>query len=235
MKELVFVDNTSIAAEPYTTSAIVAECAQVQHHTITRLLRTHRKDFELFGVYGFEIHKPTPNDGVSPFEMRKPPAGNVGGRPVKVYRLNEQQATLLITYLQNTKPVVAFKINLVREFYRMKQYISRQRKSRQEIKPVTRCMTDAIRDNTPPDKLNQHTYTNYIKLAYKMAFGMPVEHLRELRCIPKDATLADYFSVDELEQVKKIENIITALLDAGMDYQSIKATLAQVHTLQLTA
>lgn len=63
--------------EPYTTSEIIAECAEVQHHTVTRLLRNHKERFTAFGFYGFEIHK---LDGK--------------GRPKKVYRLNEQQATL---------------------------------------------------------------------------------------------------------------------------------------------
>ena len=79
---LVYMDGKK---EPYTTSEIIAECAGVQHHTVTRLLRNHKERFTAFGFYGFEIHK---LDGK--------------GRPKKVYRLNEQQATLLITYLENT-------------------------------------------------------------------------------------------------------------------------------------
>ncbi len=84
--ELVYMDGRK---EPYTTSEIIAECAGVQHHTVTRLLRNHKERFEAFGFYGFEIHK---LDGK--------------GRPRKVYHLNEQQATLLITYLDNTPQVV---------------------------------------------------------------------------------------------------------------------------------
>lgn len=52
--ELVYMDGKK---EPYTTSEIVAECAGVQHHTVTRLLRNHKERFEAFGFYGFEIHK----------------------------------------------------------------------------------------------------------------------------------------------------------------------------------
>ena len=40
---------------------------------------------------------------------------------VKEYFLNEQQATLLFTYLRNNETVRAFKINLVKAFYKMKQ------------------------------------------------------------------------------------------------------------------
>lgn len=52
--ELVYMDGKR---EPYTTSEIVAECAGVQHHTVTRLLRNHKERFEAFRFYGFEIHK----------------------------------------------------------------------------------------------------------------------------------------------------------------------------------
>ena len=40
---LVYLDG---AKEPYTTSEIIAECADVQHHTITRLIRENKADFE---------------------------------------------------------------------------------------------------------------------------------------------------------------------------------------------
>lgn len=53
--ELVYLDGKK---EPYTLSNIVAECADIKHHTVTRLLRDYKKDFERFGVLGFQIHKP---------------------------------------------------------------------------------------------------------------------------------------------------------------------------------
>lgn len=52
--ELVYMDGRK---EPYTTSEIIAECAEVQHHTITRLVRDNKADFEALGILGFKIHK----------------------------------------------------------------------------------------------------------------------------------------------------------------------------------
>lgn len=40
--ELVYMDGKK---EPYTTSEIISECARVQHHTVTRLLRNHKERF----------------------------------------------------------------------------------------------------------------------------------------------------------------------------------------------
>lgn len=58
--------------------------------------------------------------GVLSFEMTKPLNAELGGRPSKIYYLNEPQATLLLTYLQNTTIVREFKKALVKEFYQMR-------------------------------------------------------------------------------------------------------------------
>lgn len=43
----------------------------------------------------------------------------------KEYFLNEQQATLLLTYLRNTTVVRAFKVALVKAFYKMRKGMHR--------------------------------------------------------------------------------------------------------------
>ena len=85
--------------EPYTTSEIIAAGAGVQRRTVDHLLLAHKADFEEFGILRFEIAKT---------------GGR--GRPETIYHLNEQQATLLMTYLKNTEAVRAFKKELVRQF-----------------------------------------------------------------------------------------------------------------------
>lgn len=107
---LVYLDGKK---EPYTTSEIIAECAELKQDTVQSLIRNHKDDLEVFGVFGFEI--------------RKPSKGSLGGRPRKIYHLNEQQATLLITYLDNTKPVREFKVALVKAFFEMRDELSKFR------------------------------------------------------------------------------------------------------------
>lgn len=95
MDNLVFpAPNTE---EPFTTSEVISECAGVQHHTVTRLIQQHESDFREFGSLRFEI------------EVRK---REVGATTAKKYKLNEQQATLLLTFLRNTPTVIAFKKEL---------------------------------------------------------------------------------------------------------------------------
>ncbi len=92
--------------EPYTTSEIIAAGAGVQRRTVDHLLLAHKTDFEEFGILRFEIAKT---------------GGR--GRPEVIYHLNEQQATLLMTYLKNTEVVRAFKKELVRQFYAMRSLL----------------------------------------------------------------------------------------------------------------
>lgn len=124
----------------YTTSEIIAEHAEVQRRTVDHLLLSHRADFEEFGVLRFE--------------MRKPLAGSKGGRPETIYHLNEQQATLLMTYLRNNETVRGFKKELVRQFYAMREILWKQRMERQtdtwqtariEGKKTRRLETDEIK------------------------------------------------------------------------------------------
>jgi len=108
MKNEIKLVFTGKKDEVYTTSEIIAEHAQVQHHTITRLIQQHENDFNDFGRVRFEI------------DTRNTKGGK---QNVKVYCLNEQQATLLMTYLRNNDAVRAFKKELVRQFYAMREIL----------------------------------------------------------------------------------------------------------------
>lgn len=87
---LVFVHGLN--EEPYTTDKIITECIGNNLHSVKAIIYNHKVDFEEFGILSFE--------------MTKLPGR---GRPQKTYHLNEQQATLLITYLDNTPQVNQFK------------------------------------------------------------------------------------------------------------------------------
>lgn len=89
---------------------IVADNVGYNHENIARLINKHKKDFEEFGVVGFEIR------AVSEEKLKISP----DSKPTKTYYLNEQQATLLMTYLQNTNIVREFKKALVKAFYQLK-------------------------------------------------------------------------------------------------------------------
>lgn len=91
---------------PTTTTLVVAEGTQNLHASVLRLVRDNLSDFEEFGRVGFEIQ---------PFAT----AGGMQRREVAV--LNEEQATLLLTYMRNAPVVKDFKKRLVREFWAMRR------------------------------------------------------------------------------------------------------------------
>ncbi|WP_442765722.1 Rha family transcriptional regulator [Sulfurospirillum cavolei] len=72
--------------------------------SIRKLIDKYMSDFKSFGVVSFKMTKTTNTD-----------LGN--GRPSKIYYLNEQQATFLMTLLRNSKEIVYFKKTLVKTFY----------------------------------------------------------------------------------------------------------------------
>lgn len=192
--------------EPFTTDEIIASCAQVQRKVVSNLIRRYKTDLENFGVLRFKNAKPT--------------AGSDGGRPQKLYHLNEQQATLLITYLRNTEPVKAFKKALVREFYAMRAEIARFKALRTKGKPQRRSLTDMIRDNPNHSKWDYKLYTD---LAYKAAFGKTAAQIKKDRAPGSDRRTLDLLTADELEAYQKQEAAIAGLYAVGIDYETMKA------------
>lgn len=198
--------------EPFTTDEIIASCAQVQRSTVTRLIRNHQKDLETFGKVGFEI---------------RALEESVTGQKEKLYHLNEQQATLLITYLRNTEPVKAFKKALVHEFYAMREEIARFKTLRTEGKPQRRSLTDMIRDNPNRGKWDYKLYTD---LAYKAALGKTAAQIKKDRAPGSNRRTLDLLTADELAAYQKQEAAIAVLYAAGIEYAAMKSVILHERT-----
>lgn len=125
---LVYLDGKK---QPYTTSEIVAECAEVERITVRKLIENRKKELEQFGILSFEMTK----------------INDSKGRPRKIYHLNEQQATLLITFLKNTAPVVEFKKNLVKAFFKMREELTKYRQQYEASKPTQKALSQAIAEH----------------------------------------------------------------------------------------
>lgn len=199
--------------EPYTTDKIIAECAQVKRKVVSDLIRRYKTDLESFGILRFKNAKIISEDG--------------RGRPKKLYHLNEQQATLLITYLRNTEPVKAFKKALVKEFYAMRAELTKRRELRAEGKPQRRSLTDMIRDNP---EANRWDYKLYTDLAYKAAFGKTAAQIRKERAPGSKRRAVDLLTADELSAYQKQENAVASLYAVSVDYEAMKAVLLTERT-----
>ena len=206
MKELVFVESVKLDEQPYTTSEVIAEYAGIEHRAVRQLIRKYMSDLELFGKTTFEMSK-----------IKEGP-----GRKSKIYKLNEQQATLIITYLDNTEPVRKFKQQLVSQFYSMKQELMKRQMYREMEKPVRKSLTDAIRES---EHSNKWTYKQITDLICKAITGYSTKQLKERRQVPKDVTGTDIYSSEEFEKYQALEQKTIFLLEMGMDYQQIKSVL----------
>lgn len=112
------------SGNPTTTSLVIAGGTENQHKNVLGLIRAHLADFEEFGRVAFQTR---------PFET----AGGTQHREVAV--LNEEHATLLITYLRNTEVVRRFKKSLVRAFFEL-----RQRAAAQPALPDRRALAQMV-------------------------------------------------------------------------------------------
>ena len=213
MNNLVYL--TPNTEEPFTTSEVIAECAGVKRDTVQKLIQRHEKDLREFGKVGFEI---------------RPLSGSKTGQTVKAYHLNEQQATLLLTFLRNTPVVIEFKKELVRQLFAMRKELMNIKAIKAERKPLRTSMTDAIKA-LPDSPHKQFKYSQYTDLAYTAALGRTARQLRKERGADKGATASDYMNADELAAVASMENRISVLLDIGMSYQQIKNSLLRVKRL----
>lgn len=92
-----------------TTSMRVANGTDTQHKNVLELIRNNITDFEEFGRVAFETR---------PFAT----AGGVQGQVVAI--LNEEHATLLLTFMRNNAIVKDFKKRLVREFSALRHRVA---------------------------------------------------------------------------------------------------------------
>ena len=177
--------------EPYTLSTIISDNLKMKHHSITRIIRRHEADFLEFGKVGHSVQA-----------LRS-------GQNEKVYILNEEQATLLVTYLRNTPKVREFKKMLVREFYKLRDEVNKFKIERELEKPVRKSLTQAIKE---------WSYNN--KWAYKN-----ITDLLLTTIVGKNITAYNVLTSEQLAKYKKLENQVISLLELDFTYGDIKKAI----------
>lgn len=201
LADLVFVHGLN--EEPYTTDKIIAEHSGNSLHAVKVLIYNHKQDFEDFGILSFE--------------MTKLPGR---GRPQKTYHLNEQQATFLITMLDNTPQVKQFKKSLVREFYAMKQELTQRQINRAIEKPQRKTLMAAVKSwpNAP-----RHIYINMTQLLLKRATGgMTAQQIKKERHVK---TALDGLTIKEQARYEQLENIAIGLVSLNKTWDEVKGVL----------
>jgi len=176
----------------FTDSLVIANGTGNKHKNVKQLIVKYENDIRDFGTLAVLNGEST------------------GGRPEQYYQLNEEQATFLITLLRNSKVVVRFKKELVRQFYEMRKFILERQSNewiatRYQGKLTRKAETDTIKKlveyaksqgSAHADKL----YLTYSKLANKVA----------------GITDRDKATISQLNNLSLIENIILHVIDSGI-------------------
>lgn len=94
-----------VDGEAVTTTLAIAKGCKVDHASVIKLVRTYQDDLQEFGPIGFEIQKGSslPQGGFA--------------KATEYAVLNEQQSTLIMTYMRNGPIVREFKKILVKAFW----------------------------------------------------------------------------------------------------------------------
>ena len=152
---------------PTTTSMRVANGTDNEHASVLRLIRENIADFEEFGLVGFEI--------------RPRPAGQHGGGDVQVAILNEEHATLLLTYMRNNAVVKDFKKRLVREFSAL-----RRAASEPAVRPLPQNFAEALRELAAEVEAREIAEARNVELTEKIADDAPKVNYVELYVADSD-------------------------------------------------
>lgn len=167
--EIVFIGSDGQAV---TTSLAIAEGTEIQHKNILEMIRKNPQDFNDFGRVSFETQ---------PFET----AGGIQKREVAI--LNEQQATLLLTYMRNNEIVKGFKKHLVKSFFDIRE------KLRSQMNPaIPQTLPEALRLAADLAEKNQKLLEEQKINAPKVEFTDRVVTDNNAMTITKAAKLIGY-------------------------------------------
>lgn len=196
MYELVEVKNNEV----FTTSKVIAEGTNNKHHAVQALIQKYEKNLSRFGQVAFEMRAVKYSRGTN---------------EEKIYLLNEQRATFLMTLMRNDGVdgiVVEFKARLVEEFFRMREFI-REKQSEQWKQTRIESKENRIKETDVIKKLVEYAkeqgsthsdmlYITYTKLAKTVIGGKRKE-----------------LTVSELNTLTLVESIIlqTIRIDMSME------------------
>ncbi|QUY63304.1 phage antirepressor KilAC domain-containing protein [Gulosibacter molinativorax] len=117
----------TIEGELRISSEIIAERTGNQHKNVLELVRNNRADLEAFGEVAFETR------------------AGYNNAKVTVAHLNEQQSTLVTTYMRNSEIVRAFKLELVKQFYEMRKALTAPARELSPQELMARAVLEANR------------------------------------------------------------------------------------------
>ena len=190
--------------EAFTDSTILAKGAGVEHRAVIQLITTHLDDVSEFGRVTFQT---------LPFET------NGGIQKIKICRLNREQATFVISLMKNTKAVVAFKKELVRQFYQMEKFIKTLVSARKEFPLLTENIKLLYDDPKP------YHFSNECDMINRIVIGMSAKQFRLEHGIEKGESIRPYLTEEQINMLELLQKVDVGLLVAFPNYEDRKRHL----------
>lgn len=206
---IVFIQKDNV----FTNSKIIADELGVKHHAIQQITDKYKSDFEEFGILNFSHLK---------CENSK------RGRPNKIYLYNEQQATLLLTRVRSTKKVREFTKELVRQFFAMREELRKRQVARPIYLEARRTLTDSIK-SLPESENKKWKYKQYTDLIYKLVIGKTATQKRKELGLGKNQKITSFLNSEQLNEMAKLEQQATMLIEMGFEYEQIKNGLTNLY------
>lgn len=206
---IVFIQKDNV----FTNSKIIADEIGIKHHSIIKMIKKYENYFSRFGKVEFMDLK-----SINP----------KGGRPEKICLLNEPQTTFLLQRVRGDKKVIDFQANLTQQFFAMREEL----RKRQVAKPIyleaRRTLTDSIK-SLPESEHKKWKYKQYTDLIYKLVIGKTATQKRKELGLGKNQKITSFLNSEQLNEMAKLEQQATMLIEMGFEYEQIKNGLTNLY------
>ncbi|CZW49135.1 Uncharacterized phage-encoded protein [Enterobacter kobei] len=146
---------------------------------------------------------------------------------IQIALLNEQQTTLLITYMRNNEVVREFKKRLVYEFFTMRSALAKKKMDRNSARLEYKPMTDAIKHEREAQgkQIAPHHFSNEADLINRLALGMTSAKFRVHHEIGKKEPIRDYLTPEQIHCITELQRANTVFISMGWDFEQRKEVL----------
>lgn len=209
---IVFIQKDNV----FTNSKIIADGVGIRHDKLKRIIEKHTDRLKKFGgiFYPRKVE-------INRKEKR--------GRHLEVYDLNEQQSTFLITQLNSrSEKAIDFTEELVRQFFAMREELRKRQVAIPIYLEARHTLTDSIK-SLPESEHKKWKYKQYTDLIYKLVIGKTATQKRKELGLGKNQKITSFLNSEQLNEMAKLEQQATMLIEMGFEYEQIKNGLTNLY------
>lgn len=127
----------------------------------------------------------------------------------------------------------SIKEEFIKQFNAMEKALRSRDATRLKAIVVRKELTKAIKESGEAARTYGYAYPQYTNLVYTVVLGMTADQKKRQLGLKKSQNLRDYLEEDELNKIKKVESMVTTMVDAGLKYQDIRDFLKSLYVKAL--